>query len=285
VEDAAISIRDYLEHLETDSNRLEALEDRRHALRELKRRHGPTLEDVLNYRKGLDQRVMGLTHLNEDIQTLQAQFETMESQLITQANRLSNLRKQGASLLETAILKELAELKMAQTRFQIEVLTPEKSDLVHISSTGMDTVQFLFSPNVGEPLRPLTAIASGGELSRVMLALRAALARHSGVETLIFDEIDTGLGGEAAEKVGQKLKNLAAQGQAIVVTHFPQIACLADQHLLAHKEVVEGNTITTISNLSAEERLEELSRMLGGERQAAMRYVKHLVTPKELNKL
>ncbi|MEZ0328328.1 MAG: DNA repair protein RecN [Dissulfuribacterales bacterium] len=282
-EDAALGIRDYLEGLHTDSSKLEAMEDRYHALRELKRRHGPTLEDVLTFRKDQEKRIFELEHLQEDTQTLQNTFETLEAKLISQANRISRLRKQGAHLLETAILKELAHLKMEQTRFKIEILTPEKPTLAHISTNGMDEVQFLFSPNVGEPLRPLTAIASGGELSRVMLALRAALARNTGVETIVFDEIDTGLGGEVAERVGQKLKALASQGQVIVVTHFPQIACLADQHLLAYKKTADGGTVTTIHNISNEERMEELSRMLGGGKEAAMRYVEHLVSQTQQN--
>lgn len=282
-EDAALGIRDYLEGLHTDSSKLEAMEDRYHALRELKRRHGPTLEDVLTFRKGLEKRIFELEHLQEDTQTLQNTFETIEAKLISQADRISGLRKQGAHLLETAILKELAHLKMEQTRFKIEILTPEKPTLTHISTNGMDEVRFLFSPNVGEPLRPLTAIASGGELSRVMLALRAALARNTGVETIVFDEIDTGLGGEVAERVGQKLKALASQGQVIVVTHFPQIACLADQHLLAYKKTADGGTVTTIHNISNEERMKELSRMLGGGKEAAMRYVEHLVSQTRQN--
>lgn len=281
VEDAALAVRDYLDGLHTDSGKLEAMEDRYHTLRELKRRHGPSLEDVLNLRKSLDKRIVELEHLQEDTQTLQNTFDALEKQLISQANRISNLRKQGAHLLETAILNELAHLKMEHTRFNIEILTTEHPNLAKISPTGMDEVRFLFSPNVGEPLLPLTSIASGGELSRVMLALRAALARNTGVETIVFDEIDTGLGGEVAERVGQKLKALASQGQAIVVTHFPQIACLADQHLLACKKTADGSTVTTIHRLSDAERMEELSRMLGGEKEAAMRYVKHLVAQKE----
>lgn len=278
VEDAALAIRDYLEELHTDSSKLETMENRYHAIRELKRRYGPNLEDVLNFKKDLSKRIFELEHLQEDTQTLQNTFNTLEEQLISQANRISSLRKQGAHLLENAILNELAHLKMKQTRFQIEILTPEHPTLTHISSSGMDEVRFLFSPNVGEPLRPLISIASGGELSRVMLALRTALARNANVETIVFDEIDTGLSGEVAERVGQKLKALASQGQVIVVTHFPQIACLANQHLLACKETTEGSTITNIYNLSQEERITELSRMLGGEKEAAMRYVEHLVS-------
>lgn len=283
VEDAALAVRDYLEGLHTDSGKLEAMEDRYHTLRELKRRYGPDLNDVLNFRKDLAKRIYELEHLQEDIQTLQNTFNALEEQLISQANRISSLRKQGAHLLETAILNELAHLKMDQTRFQIEILTPEHPTLAHISSTGMDEVRFLFSPNVGEPLRPLTSIASGGELSRVMLALRAALARNTGVETIVFDEIDTGLGGEVAERVGQKLKTLASQGQVIVVTHFPQIACLADQHLLACKKSIDGSTVTTIYRLSSEECMVELSRMLGGKKDAAMHYVKHLISQTQGN--
>ncbi len=283
VEDTALAVRDYLEGLHTDSGKLEAMEDRYHALKELKRRYGPSLEDVLNFKKDLNKRIIELEHLQEDTQTLQNTFNASEEQLISQANRISSLRKQGAHLLETAILNEMAHLKMKQTRFQIEILTPAQPTLAQISSTGMDEVRFLFSPNVGEPLRPITSIASGGELSRVMLALRAALARNTGVETIVFDEIDTGLGGEVAERVGQKLKALASQGQVIVVTHFPQIACLANQHLLACKNTADGGTVTTIYELSDAKRIEELSRMLGGEKDAAMRYVEHLVLQAQEN--
>lgn len=283
LEDAAMNLRDYLEGIQTDSHKLEALEERYHAIRELKRRHGPTLSDVLNFQQELAKRIFELEHIQEDTQNLQKNFDTLEQELIAQALKLSKLRKHGAHLLENAILKELTQLKMEQTRFQIEIITPDTPAFSHISSNGMDHVQFLFSPNVGEPLRPLTAIASGGELSRVMLALRAALSQNAGIETMIFDEIDTGLGGEVAEKVGQKLKALASQGQAIVVTHFPQIACLADQHLLASKEVIDGTTITTIRELSGEARMEELSRMLGGSKEAALQYVEHLVLQSQHN--
>ncbi len=276
-EEVAWTVRDYIHGLPTDLSQLERIEERIYGLRELKRHFGPTIEDVLTYRNDIEIKLTTLYENGDRIEDLKRKLEEKEKGLVNAALDLSKKRRQGAKRLSKAIRAELSDLKLAKTDFMADVQATERPIASDVGPRGLDKVQFLFSPNVGQPLRPLASIASGGELSRVMLALRAALARQTGIETIVFDEIDAGIGGEVAEKVGFKLKALSSFGQVVTITHFPQIAARGDHHIALEKVVKGDKTAIVIREVEGNQRLEELTRMLGGDRETARAYAGKLL--------
>ena len=276
-EEVAWTVRDYIHGLPTDLSQLERIEERIYGLRELKRHFGPTIENVLAYRNDIEIKLTTLYESGDRIENLKTRLEEKEKELVNAASDLSKKRRQGAKKLSRAIKAELSDLKLAKTDFMVDVQATESPIAPDVGPRGLDKVQFLFSPNVGQPLRPLASIASGGELSRVMLALRAALARQAGIETIVFDEIDAGIGGEVAEKVGFKLKALSSFGQVVTITHFPQIAARGDHHIALEKVVKGDKTAIVIREVEGNQRLEELTRMLGGDRETARAYANKLL--------
>ena len=276
-EEVAWTVRDYIQGLPTDLSQLEQIEERIYGLRGLKRHFGPTIEDVLAYRNDIEIKLATLYEKGDRIEDLKTKLEEKEKGLVNAALDLSKKRRQGAKRLSMAIRAELSDLKLAKTDFMVDVEAIERPIASDVGPRGLDKVQFLFSPNVGQPLRPLASIASGGELSRVMLALRAALARQAGIETIVFDEIDAGIGGEVAEKVGFKLKALSSFGQVVTITHFPQIASRGDHHIALEKVVKGDKTAIVIREVEGNQRLEELTRMLGGDRETARAYAGKLL--------
>ena len=276
-EEVAWTVRDYIHGLPTDLSQLERIEERIYGLRELKGHFGPTIEDVLTYRNDIEIKLTTLYENGDRIEDLKRKLEEKEKGLVSAALDLSKKRRQGAKRLSKAIRAELSDLKLAKTDFMADVQATERPIASDVGPRGLDKVQFLFSPNVGQPLRPLASIASGGELSRVMLALRAALAKQAGIETIVFDEIDAGIGGEVAEKVGFKLKALSSFGQVVTITHFPQIAARGDHHIALEKVVKGDKTAIVIREVEGNQRLEELTRMLGGDRETARAYAGKLL--------
>jgi DNA repair protein RecN (Recombination protein N) len=276
-EEVARTVRDYIQGLPTDLSQLERIEERIYGLRELKRHFGPAIEDVLAYRNDIETKLTTIYESGDRIENLKTRLEEKERRLVNDALDLSKKRRQGAKKLSRAIKAELSDLMLAKTDFMVEVEAAERPVVTDVGPRGLDKVQFLFSPNVGQPLRPLASIASGGELSRVMLALRAILAKQAGIETIVFDEIDAGIGGEIAEKVGFKLKALSSFGQVITITHFPQIAARGDRHVALEKIVEGDKTVIKIREVEGDQRLEELTRMLGGDRDTAMAYAGKLL--------
>jgi DNA repair protein RecN (Recombination protein N) len=277
-EEVAWTIREYIQGLPTDLSKLEQIEERIYVLRELKRHFGPTIEDVLVYRKDIETKLTAIYESSDRIENLKTRLEEKEERLVNAALDLSKKRCEGAKKLSDAIKTELSELKLAKTDFMVDVEAAERPIASDVGPRGLDKVQFLFSPNVGQPLRPLASIASGGELSRVMLALRAALAKQAGIETIVFDEIDAGIGGEIAEKVGFKLKALSSFGQVITITHFPQIAARGNHHIALEKVVKGDKTVIIIRKVEGNQRIEELTRMLGGDKETARAYAGKLLT-------
>lgn len=276
-EEAALALRDYLQDLPTDLSRLDHIEERLYSLRNFQRRYSRSIEEALDYRKEIETRIQAISRGDEGLAALKNRIAHEEQELLSSALKLSADRRDAAAKLSLAVQAGLSDLNLLKTEFTVEMESPEGARVSDVGPRGLDRVNFLFSPNVGEPPRPLAAIASGGELSRVMLAIRAAFARKVGVETVVFDEIDAGIGGEVAGQVGKKLKALSACGQVIVVTHFPQIAALADQHLSVGKRVEGGATVASVKELHADERLEEIARMLGSDTTAARAYAKRLL--------
>ncbi len=275
LEDIAEELRTYLKNIQIDEGRLEAVETRLDTLVKLKRKYGKSLEAVLLHLESIDHELSGIDNLSENIVDTQEGLSILHRKLIKLTKELSTKRKKTAINLAKKVKKELATLNMSQTKFQISFRTipgDENTDPYlttegnAVNETGIDSITFLIAPNVGEPLKPLFSIVSGGELSRVVLALKAILAKTEAVETIIFDEVDAGIGGGVAEVVGKKLSSLARHHQIICITHLPQIAKFGDYHFSISKHVSRGRTKTTINRLNEKERIKEIARMLGGEK-------------------
>ena len=273
LEDISDELQAYLQDIVFDSERLEAVELRLETLRNLKRKYGGSLESVLGRGKQVEEELERVSSLPEQIAETERTLAALYKKLATFCRELSSERRQAAVRLEKAVQEEVRSLGMAKTRFEVRfkpVPVDEHADphLVlensGIEATGVDRVGFLIAPNVGEELRPLAQIASGGELSRIILALKAILATRESVETLIFDEVDAGIGGGVAEMVGDKLRRLASFHQVICITHLPQIARFGKHHFKIAKGVYGGRTRTTITPLHGEARVKELARMLAG---------------------
>ncbi len=274
VEDSVAGLRDYLSHLETDPRQLEAVEERLDLLNKLKRKYGGSLHAVLDFARDAGNQLSEIENVDSAIATLRRDIRERHAELCRLGEMLSDSRAKAAGKLARQAEKELAALKMASTQFAVEVdplpAGPAASThLVHdgklLSEFGLDRAMFMMAPNPGEPIKPLAHIASGGELSRVVLALKAILARSDSLETIVFDEVDAGIGGGVAEVVGRKLAALGRRHQVLCITHLPQIARFGTHHFRIAKAVNKGRTRTSIAPLTADERVTEIARMLGGE--------------------
>ena len=281
LEDASFALRDYEKTIHMDPHRLEELEERLELLNGLKRKYGSTLEDVLKYKNKLASMMYDLDEKKGKLDKLERECQDLETGLMSRAAALSKKRQKAAGGLEKAVEKELKDLHMAETKFKVkfdegygEQRELQDVKVEEVKLDGLDQVEFMISPNIGEDLRPLARIASGGELSRIMLALKTILARTASVETVIFDEVDSGISGATAEVIGDKLSSLAAYHQILCITHLPQIASQGQNHFLVSKEVFSGRTQTIISGLEPEERVQEIARLLGG-REITPRAVAH----------
>ncbi len=276
LEDAAYALRDYLGKLEGDPARLEDVESRLAALGRLKRKYGSNIEEVLAFRDDAERRIDEVENAAQHRSALESERDSLAKQYEKVAAELSAKRKAAASKLSRAVEGELAGLMMSGTQFQIALKPGEWT------RDGVDEISFLVSPNRGEELRPLDKIASGGELSRLALAFKTALGeadRHAGLPTLVFDEVDAGVGGAAAAAVGKRLKALSRSNQVICVTHLAQIAGFADQHYAVSKREKKGRITTQIEELAPAQRAREVGRMLSGEQitPEALRHAEQLI--------
>jgi DNA repair protein RecN (Recombination protein N) len=268
VEDVGASLRDYAGGIESSPEHLAEIEDRLALLDRLKRKYGPSLEDVIKLGADVTRKLSEIENKDEILQQLRSQLTQAGDEYLEHARMISKKRYEAAKKLGKLVETEINQLAM-KSQFRIELGgTDEESNW---AASGFDQAEYLISTNPGEPLHALDQIASGGELSRVMLALKAGVEsgstkkRNGGAQrTLVFDEIDTGIGGRAAEAVGKKLKELARAHQIICVTHLPQIATFADHHYVILKKEAGGRTRTTVSEISGDERTEEIARMLSG---------------------
>lgn len=288
IEDIAEELRAYLKNVQIDERRLEVVEERLDALIRLKRKYGGSLDTVFLRLESIDLELSNLENLSENIAEAEKKLSNLHDQLVELTMTLSTEREKTAKILAKKVEKELASLKMSQTKFEISFRTiPADSgadpylvvDRNVVNETGIDQATFLIAPNVGEPLKPLSSIVSGGELSRVVLALKAILAQTEAVETIVFDEVDAGIGGGVAEVVGKKLAALAGRHQIICITHLPQIAKFSDHHFSISKRVSDGRTKTVIRRLNDAERITEIARMMGGEKitQATMDHAREML--------
>ena len=259
MEEVAHNLRAYAEQIEYDPARLEEVIARLELIKRLKRKYGDTIEAVLQYAEEAESNLHALETQTERREALEAQVAELQSRAANLCEQLSALRKAGAQRFAQAVQAILRELAMERAEFRVEV-RPKPMD-----TRGADSIEFLFSANPGEPPRPLSKIASGGEMSRVMLALKTALADAAPVPTLVFDEIDAGLGGRTAHAVGEKLAELAQHCQILCITHLPQIASRATHHLAIEKHSDGDATRVQIRALEGEARIQEIARMLTGE--------------------
>ncbi|CAM5792499.1 MULTISPECIES: DNA repair protein RecN [Brevibacillus] len=271
VEDAVHQLRQLSDRLDFEPEQLQEVERRLDLIQTLKRKYGKNVDDILEYAATIQDELDEMHHYDDRLQQLEKRLVELAADLAVEALELSMIRRSCADRLAKEIEQQLRELHMERARFAIDVRQiPDENGVEiegakwRVDANGIDTVEFLISPNPGEPLRPLAKIASGGELSRVMLAIKTILAGTDQVQTLIFDEVDTGVSGRAAQAIAEKLARVALQRQVLCITHLPQVASLADAHFLIQKEMSENETMTLVHSLREEERVTELARMLSG---------------------
>jgi DNA repair protein RecN (Recombination protein N) len=258
IQDAAFTLRDYASDVRFDPDRLSSIDNRLEEIRRLKRKYGRTITEVMEKKKQIEEELGKISIHEERIETLKENLNRLESDLRVRVRELSQKRREVAEKLILAVEKELGGVGMKNGKFTVEF--EEKA----ISASGCEKVSFLFSANPDEKPKPLIKIASGGELSRIMLVLKETLARVEGSSVLIFDEADSGIGGAIAETVGRKIKNLSKKHQVICITHLPQVAKFADTHFRVTKTFKDDKTKVQVKPLNADERVEELGRMIGG---------------------
>ena len=270
VDEARVAVRelgrelgDLREEVEYDPALADRIADRLETIRRLEKRYGPELSDVLDYLADAKARLGALAAGEDGLEEKKKRLRAMDARLKADCARLTQSRKDLSEKLAAGILSHLRDLGMGKTRLEIAI-RPAK-----ITSTGGDDVEFLLSPNPGEALKPLSAIASGGEISRVMLAIKAVSMEEYGVDSMVFDEIDTGVSGRMAQAVGEKMAKIAALRQVLCVTHLPQIAALADRHFVVEKTVAEGRTGSNVRALDEEGRVREIARLVGGAEESA----------------
>jgi DNA repair protein RecN (Recombination protein N) len=272
--DLARDILSYGESLEYDPQRLEEAQNRLELIRNLKRKYGASVSEVLDYLAGAEKELAGLTGSGERRGQLEKKIDDLKKEMVELALPLSQARTSAAQQLEVAVKKELSDLDMSKVDFSVSIRQDRADEGImfpdgqnyDFNASGVDIVEFMASTNPGEPLKPLARIASTGEISRFMLALKCALAEADTTPVLIFDEIDIGIGGRSGEVVGRKLWNLSRNHQVICVTHLPQIAAFADSHYYVSKISDGDRTVSKIELLGEKARLDELAVMIGGPR-------------------
>ncbi|MCF6137842.1 DNA repair protein RecN [Pseudalkalibacillus berkeleyi] len=273
LEDVSHQLRDYVETMEFDPERLTVIEERIHEINTLKRKYGNSVEEILEYSSRIEEELDTFTNKDDRIQSLNDKRKEIGKDLYLEAKQLSNLRKQAAGKLEKKILRQLKDLYMEKTTFQVafhpanhasNIRMEIDGHEVQFGKHGMDEVEFLISTNPGEPLKPLAKIASGGELSRIILALKAIFSNQQEVASIIFDEVDTGVSGRVAQAIAEKIQKLSAGSQVLCITHLPQVAAMADRHLYIQKKIKGDRTLTIVKPLPFDEKVKEIARMISG---------------------
>ncbi len=257
--EAARDIRSHIEGFEFDRQQLNSVEERLDLISRLKRKYGKTIEEILEYCNNKSMELERLKNSQQEQITIKAEIAQIEEDLKKECVVLSGLRKKASEFLASGVTSEINKLGMNNGIFSVSMEATGG-----FTSRGLDSVEFLFSANLGEPLKPLSKIVSGGEMSRIMLAIKVSLALTDRIPTLIFDEIDAGISGRTAQVVAQQLAQVSGKHQVICVTHLPQIASMADNHFLIKKEEEEGHTYTRLELMGRDDKIKELARLLGG---------------------
>ena len=259
ISDHSHTIKKLADSLDSNDYELNEIEERLDLIYNLKRKYGANVGDVLKYLDKIKKEYEQIEHSDEQIKFLTEKLKNLELKRLEKAEAVSLIRKENAKILSEKICKELAELEMSKTVFEVKIEDTE------FSQTGKDDVEFLISTNLGEMPKPLAKIASGGELSRIILAIKSVITGEKSAGTLIFDEVDTGVSGKTAQKIGEKLYKMTKSAQVICITHLAQIAALADRHFLIEKNTENGRTRTEITPLDGDMRVNEIARIIGGE--------------------
>lgn len=259
LQDLYSGLRDYLDNIEVDSERLAFLNERINLINKLKKKYGNTIDKILEFRKESQERLEELLNFEKELEKTNKKMVELEKDISLYSEQLSTKRKKISDILEKNVKKELAELNMDKVDFKVDF-----QKKIGFSSGGQDKIEFLISTNPGEDLKPLSKIVSGGEMSRIMLAFKSILAFFDQIPTMIFDEIDTGISGRTAQIVGEKIHGISRKHQVICISHLPQIAALADSHFVINKVVSHEKTRTIVTKLSDVDRIEEMARLLGG---------------------
>ena len=261
-DDAAETLRDFGAEFDFSPEELDRLESRLDVIYRLKKKYGSTVAEMLEYLERCHTELNQIQDADDTIQRLEVELNQARERAKELGEKLTLARKKAAQALQVRIQDELRQLDMPKVRFETEFQENPAQD--HMDETGMDQVQFLMSANLGEALKPIQKVASGGELARIMLALKTVLAEDDGIGSLIFDEVDTGVSGRAAQKVAEKMADLAKYKQVLCVTHLPQIAAMADTHFSVEKGERDGRTYTKVDRLDRQGRVDELARLIGG---------------------
>jgi DNA repair protein RecN (Recombination protein N) len=270
--DLQSEISSYRDRLDVDPSRLQELEERLNLIHSLKRKYGSSLAEVIAFGNEARKKLQQLESRDAEIARLNNELQKAEAALLKAARELSTARAKAIPKLAKAVTTQLTDLGFKQSHFAVTL-----KQLAEPGPTGIDEADFQFAPNPGEPAKPLKAIASSGEIARVMLAIKTVLAAEDQIPVLIFDEVDANVGGETAAAVGAKMKQIGTQRQVICITHLPPVAAAAQTHYLVTKEVIDGRTISRIEPLNKASRINELTRMLGGQTPAARKHAEALV--------
>jgi DNA repair protein RecN (Recombination protein N) len=265
----------YAENLDLDPEQLAALEERVSLFESLKRKYGATIADVIAFGERAAERMRKIEGRDEELQRLASELATQTAELRRTGDTLGKLRAKAAPKLSEMVRRNLRDLGFKQSQFEARL-----SEAQIPRPSGFDTVELLFSPNPGEPLKPMRAIASSGEISRLMLAIKSALAAQDEVPLLVFDEIDANVGGEIAHAVGRRMRELAKRHQVLCITHLPPVAAAATSQFVVTKEVRSGRTFTQLREVTGKSRREEIARMLGGRSEEAMKLAATMLEPR-----
>lgn len=271
IEELSYEIRNELDQLEYDEGRLELVEARLNEINLLKRKYGNSVEEIMEYSAEIEEELETINNQDEHLHSLAQQMEEVASDLLMEADELDNIRREAAAQLEEAVQTELQDLYLDKAIFKVNVGIMEtrnglefKGKNIQLNEHGMNQIEFFISTNPGEPPKELQKIASGGEMSRIMLALKNIFAKHQGITSVIFDEVDTGVSGRVAQSMAEKIYNISSGSQVICITHLPQVASMADTHLKIEKILENDRTYTTVKELSFEERIDEIGKMITG---------------------
>ncbi len=265
----------YVDHVDVDPERLGELEERLNLLHSLRRKYGPGVAEVIAFGDDAQRKLASLESRDVELARINVQLKKIDEDLLRAGRELSAARRKLIPQLSRAAVKQLTALGFKQSHFDVAISTA--TDVARVPLSGLDEIEFQFAPNVGEPARPLRAIASSGEMARVMLALKTVLAAEDEIPVLVFDEVDANVGGETAHAVGEKMKQIARQRQVLCITHLAPVAAMADAHFVVAKDVKAGRTTTEITLLTGKERVTELARMLGGQGEAARKHAEALL--------
>lgn len=277
-----VELSHYAEKVDVDPARLAELEERLNLIHSLKRKYGSSLTEVLAFGQSAREKLASLEQRDGELARLNTELEKVEGELWRRGQALSARRRKVIPQLSKAVSQQLADLGFQQSRFDVALNTISREQFTangsRLTHHGFDQIEFQFAPNPGEPSRPLRAIASSGEMARVMLAIKTVLAAEDEIPVLIFDEVDANVGGETANAVGDKMRQIAARRQVLCITHLPQVAAPASAHYVVTKQVKDGRTLSEIALLGRKERVSELTRMLGGQGDAARKHAEALLT-------